>query len=162
MNLRDGTFHFSLGQGNIFLVEVHSESLVPIVLAFPAPVEAYRDIVPLALPVVMVPKVGRGTCPSTPVVPPLQTREQRMREIIQLLTRMVSVYERQLESRADDKRGWTESSKVWECLHLAPQIFIRSSSTEDPQEFIDHVYRLLRMMHASITKTVELASFLTT
>ncbi|XP_075087692.1 uncharacterized protein LOC142169690 [Nicotiana tabacum] len=48
---------------------------------------------------------------------------------------------------------------VREFLHLAPPLFTGSSSTEDPQDFIDHMYRVLRVMHDSVTKAVELASF---
>ncbi|XP_075077297.1 uncharacterized protein LOC107789900 [Nicotiana tabacum] len=72
---------------------------------------------------------------------------------------MVSIHERQLESGADARRDRIGSSTVREFLHLAPPLFTGSSSTEDPQDFIDHMYRILRVMHASVTEAVELASF---
>ncbi|XP_070018277.1 uncharacterized protein [Nicotiana sylvestris] len=72
---------------------------------------------------------------------------------------MVSIHERQLESGADSRRDRTGSSTVREFLHLSPPLFTRSSSTEDPQDFIDQMYRVLRVMHASVTEAMELASF---
>ncbi|XP_070002973.1 uncharacterized protein [Nicotiana sylvestris] len=71
----------------------------------------------------------------------------------------VAILDRQLESEAGARRDWTGSSTVREFLHLAPPVFTRSSSTEDPQDFIDQMYRVLRVMHASVTEDVELASF---
>ncbi|XP_070032785.1 uncharacterized protein [Nicotiana tomentosiformis] len=82
-----------------------------------------------------------------------------MREAVQLLTRMVSIHERQLQSGADARRDRIGSSTVREFLYLAPPLFTGSNSTEDPQDFIDHMYRVLGVMHASVTEDVELASF---
>ncbi|XP_015168940.1 uncharacterized protein [Solanum tuberosum] len=82
-----------------------------------------------------------------------------MREAVQLLTRMVSIHERQLESGVDIQRDRSECLKVREFLHLAPPLFTGSSLTKDPQDFIDHIYRVLRVMHASVTEAMELASF---
>ncbi|KAH0746295.1 hypothetical protein KY285_007952 [Solanum tuberosum] len=82
-----------------------------------------------------------------------------MREAVQLLTRVVSIHERQLESRLDIQRDRSESLKVREFLHFSPPLFTGSSHTEDPQDYIEHIYRVLRVMHASVTEAVELASF---
>ncbi|XP_070029054.1 uncharacterized protein [Nicotiana sylvestris] len=82
-----------------------------------------------------------------------------MREAVRLLTRMVSIHERQLESEVGARRDRTGSLTVREFLYLAPLIFTRSCSTEDPQDFIDQMYRVLRVMHASVVEAVELASF---
>ncbi|KAH0781537.1 hypothetical protein KY290_001135 [Solanum tuberosum] len=82
-----------------------------------------------------------------------------MTEVVQLLTRMVSIHKQQLESGVDIQRDRSESSKVREFLHLAPPLFTGSSLSEDPQDFIDHRYRVLRVMHASATEAVEFASF---
>ncbi|XP_070049519.1 uncharacterized protein [Nicotiana tomentosiformis] len=114
---------------------------------------------PPASPVPLVPEAARDTGPPAPIVPPSETGEQGMREAVQLLTRMVSIHERQLESGADARRDRIGSLTVREFLHLAPPLFIGSSSTEDPRDFIDHMYRVLRVMHASVTEAVELASF---
>ncbi|XP_019253902.1 PREDICTED: uncharacterized protein LOC109232595 [Nicotiana attenuata] len=68
--------------------------------------------------------------PPAPVVPPSETGEQGMREAVPLLTRMVSIHERQLESGADTRR-----------------------------DRIGSLTRVLRVIHASVTEAVELASF---
>ncbi|WMV36730.1 hypothetical protein MTR67_030115, partial [Solanum verrucosum] len=118
-----------------------------------------REVPPASL-VSLVPKEVTDTGPLVHIVsPPEISGEQGMREAVQLLTRMVSIYERQLESGVDIQRDRLESSKVREFLHLAPPLFTGSSLTDDPQDFIDHIYRVLRVMHASVTEAVDLASF---
>ncbi|XP_049399822.1 uncharacterized protein LOC125863894 [Solanum stenotomum] len=52
-----------------------------------------------ASPVPLVPEKATDTGPPVPIVPPPEiSREQGMREAVQLLTRMVSIHERELES----------------------------------------------------------------
>ncbi|KAH0633816.1 hypothetical protein KY284_036602 [Solanum tuberosum] len=108
--------------------EAQGGSPVPLVPASPAPIEARGDAVPPASPVPLVLEEATDTGPPVPIVsPPEISGEQGMREAVQLLTRMVSIHERQLESGVDIQRDRSESSKV---------------------------------MHASVTEIVELASFL--
>ncbi|KAH0716630.1 hypothetical protein KY285_012661 [Solanum tuberosum] len=114
MDPREGTSRSPPGQRDRFPSEGQGGSPGPLVPASPAPIEARGDVVP----------------PASPV--PLG-----MREVVQLLTRMVSIHERQLKSGVDIQRDRSESLK----------------------DFIDHLYRVLRVMHASVTKAVELASF---
>ncbi|KAK4718174.1 hypothetical protein R3W88_016512 [Solanum pinnatisectum] len=90
MDPRESTSHSPLGQMDRFRSEVQSESLVPLVPASPAPIEAQIDAVPPALPVPLVPEVARDTTPLVPIVPPPETMEQGMREAVQLLTRMTT------------------------------------------------------------------------
>ncbi|XP_070049534.1 uncharacterized protein [Nicotiana tomentosiformis] len=159
MDPGEGTSRSPPGQRDRFPLEAHSESPVPLVSASPALVGAQGDAVPPASLVPLVPEAARDAGPPAPIVPPSETGEQGMREAIQLLTRMVSIHERQLESGADARRDRIGSSTVREFLHLAPPLFTGSSSTEDPQDFIDHMYRVLRVTHASVIEAVELASF---
>ncbi|XP_070049959.1 uncharacterized protein [Nicotiana tomentosiformis] len=159
MDPGEGTSRSPPGQRDRFPLEAHSESPVPLVSVSPALVGAQGDAVPPASPVPLVPEAARDTGPPTPIVPLSETGEQGMREVVQLLTRMVSIHERQLESGADARRDRIGSSTVREFLHLAPPLFTGSSSTEDPQDFIDHMYRVLMVMHASVTEAVELVSF---
>jgi len=160
MDPREGTSRSPLGQRDRFPSEGQGGSPVPLVPASPAPIEARGDAVPPASPVPLVPEEATDTGPPVPIVSPAEiSGEQGMREAVQLLTRMVSIHERQLESGVDIQRDRSESSKVREFLHLAPSLFTGSSLTEDPQDFIDHIYRVLRVMHASVTEAVELASF---
>ncbi|WMV32717.1 hypothetical protein MTR67_026102 [Solanum verrucosum] len=140
MDLREGTSRSLPGQRNRFLSEAQGGSPVPIVPASPVPIEARGDAVLPASPVPLVPEEATDTGPPVPIVsPPEISGEQGMREAVQLLTRMVSIHERQLESGVDIQRDRSESLKVREFLHLAPPLFIVSSLTEDPQDFIDHI-----------------------
>uniref|UniRef100_A0A1U7W8U7 RNA-directed DNA polymerase n=1 Tax=Nicotiana sylvestris TaxID=4096 RepID=A0A1U7W8U7_NICSY len=127
MNPREGTSRSPPGQRDRFPLEAHNES----------PGDA---VAPASL-VILVPEAARDTGPLAPVVPPSETGEQGMREAVQLLTRIVSIHERQLESGADARRDRTGSSTVREFVHLSPPLFTGSSSTEDPQDFIDQMYR---------------------
>jgi len=160
MDPREGPSRSPPGQRDRFPSEAQGGSPVPLVPASPAPIEARGDAVPPVSPVPLVPEEATDTGPPVPIVsPPEISGEQGMREAVQLLTRMVSIHERQLESGVDIQRDRSESSKVREFLHLAPPLFTGSSLTKDPQDFIDHIYRVLRVMHASVTEAVELASF---
>nr|XP_009803823.1 PREDICTED: uncharacterized protein LOC104249145 [Nicotiana sylvestris] len=145
MDSGEGTSHSPPGQRDRFPLEAHSESP--------------GDAVLPTSPVPLVPEAARDIGPPAPVVPPSETGEQRMREAVPLLTRMVSIHERQLESGADSRRDRTRSSTVREFLHLASPLFTGSSSTENPQDFIDEMYRVLRVIHAFVTEAVELAYF---
>ncbi|WMV19146.1 hypothetical protein MTR67_012531 [Solanum verrucosum] len=160
MDPREGTSHSPLGQRYRFPLEAQGGSPITLVPASPARIEARRDAVPSTSPVPLVHEEAIDTGPPVPVVSPLEiSGEQGMREAVQLLTRMVSIHERQLESEVDIQRDRLESSKVQEFLHLAPPLFTGSSLIEDPQDFIDHIYRVLRVMHASVTKVVKLDYF---
>ncbi|WMV09143.1 hypothetical protein MTR67_002528 [Solanum verrucosum] len=160
MDSRDGTNRSPPGQIDRFPSKAHGGSPVPLVPASPTPIEARVDAVPPASRVPLVPEKATDTGPSIPIVSPAEiSGEQGMREAVQLLTRIITIHEQQLESGVDIQRDRLESSKVREFLHLAPPLFIRSSLTEDPLDFIDHIYRVLRVMHASVTEAMEFASF---
>ncbi|WMV54677.1 hypothetical protein MTR67_048062, partial [Solanum verrucosum] len=63
----------------------------------------------------LVPEEAIGTGPAVPIVSPLEiSGGQGMREAVQLLTRMVSIHEQQLESGVDIQTDRTESSKALE------------------------------------------------
>nr|XP_009792105.1 PREDICTED: uncharacterized protein LOC104239226 [Nicotiana sylvestris] len=143
MNPGEGTSRSPPGQRDRFPLEAHSESLVPLVSAFPALVGAQGKVVASASPVILVPEAARDTGPLAPVVPPSEIGEQGMREVVQLLTRMVSIHERQLDREQMPEEIGQEARR----------------STKDPQDFVDQMYRVLRVMHASVTEAVELASF---
>ncbi|WMV08302.1 hypothetical protein MTR67_001687 [Solanum verrucosum] len=160
MDPREGTSHSPPGQRDIFASETHGGSPIALVLTSPTPVEARGYAVPLASAIPLVPEEAMDIGPPVPIVPsPEISGEQGMREALQLLTRMVSIHERELESGVDIQRDRSESLKVREFLHLAHLLFTGSSLNEDPQDFIGHIYRVLRVMHASIKEAVELASF---
>ncbi|XP_070039485.1 uncharacterized protein [Nicotiana tomentosiformis] len=91
-----------------------------------------------------------------PPVPPSGNTVQDMCSVLQLLTRLVADQAQRENISATDR---SVSVRVHDFINLDPPLFIRSDPKEDPQTFIDQVHRTLRVMHASDTEVVELASY---
>ncbi|XP_070040219.1 uncharacterized protein [Nicotiana tomentosiformis] len=92
----------------------------------------------------------------TPPVPSSGTTDQDMRSEVKLLTRLVAA---QAKMRNTSIANRPVSARVRDFINLDPPLFTGSDPKEDPQTFIDQVYRTLRVMHASDTEVVELASY---
>ncbi|XP_075099152.1 uncharacterized protein LOC142176017 [Nicotiana tabacum] len=91
-----------------------------------------------------------------PPVPPSGTPDQDMRSALQLLTSLVAAQAQRQNTGAAEK---PVSTRVRDFINLDPPVFTGSDPKEDPQTFIDQVYRTLRVMHVSDTEAVELASY---
>ncbi|XP_070036859.1 uncharacterized protein [Nicotiana tomentosiformis] len=81
-----------------------------------------------------------------------------MRDAIQLLTRLVAAQTRRQEvgiGHADR----SVSARVCGFINLDPLVFTGADPNEDPQVFIDRMQRMLRVMKATVTESVELASY---
>ncbi|XP_070032401.1 uncharacterized protein [Nicotiana tomentosiformis] len=81
-----------------------------------------------------------------------------MRDFIQLLTRLVAAQARRQEvgiGHADR----SVSARVRDFINLDPPVFTGADPSEDPQVFIDRMQRTLRVMKATATDSVELASY---
>ncbi|XP_070057547.1 uncharacterized protein [Nicotiana tomentosiformis] len=81
-----------------------------------------------------------------------------MRDVIQLLTRLVTVQARRQEvgiGHADRAIG----ARVHDFINLDPPVFTGADPNEDPQVFIDRMQRTLRVMKATATESVKLASY---
>ncbi|XP_070056500.1 uncharacterized protein [Nicotiana tomentosiformis] len=81
-----------------------------------------------------------------------------MRDVIQLLTRLVAVQARRQEvgiGHADR----SVSAEVHGFINLDPPVFTGAYPNKDPQVFIDRMQRTLRVMKATAAETVELASY---
>ncbi|XP_070010047.1 uncharacterized protein [Nicotiana sylvestris] len=81
-----------------------------------------------------------------------------MRGAIQLLTRLVATQARRQEvgiGHADK----SVSARVLDFINLDPLVFAGADPNEDPQVFIDRIQRTLRVMKATVTESVELASY---
>ena len=48
---------------------------------------------------------------------------------------------------------------IWDLTRMNPLIFTRSKNSEDPQEFVDEVHKILVAMGATDAEKVELASY---
>ncbi|XP_070019825.1 uncharacterized protein [Nicotiana sylvestris] len=92
----------------------------------------------------------------TPPVPPSSTTDQDMQSVVQLLTSLVVVQAQRQNTGAVDK---PISTRVCDFINLDPPLFTGSDPKEDPLTFIDQVHRTLRVVHASNTEAVELASY---
>ncbi|XP_009762244.2 uncharacterized protein [Nicotiana sylvestris] len=76
--------------------------------------------------------------------------------VIQLLTQIVA-NQSQRQGTSDVRE--TGSSRSREFLNMKPPIFIGSKKDEDPQNFIDEVQKIFRVMHATDTEAAELAAY---
>ncbi|XP_070045398.1 uncharacterized protein [Nicotiana tomentosiformis] len=79
-----------------------------------------------------------------------------MHSAVQLLTRLATAQAQRQNIGAADK---SISARVHDFINLDSPVFTGSDPKEDPQTFIDQVHRTLRVMHASDTEAVELASY---
>ncbi|XP_070034622.1 uncharacterized protein [Nicotiana tomentosiformis] len=55
--------------------------------------------------------------------------------------------------------GKSASSRVNKFLQLDPPVFMSTNPEEDPQDFIDEMHKTFRVIHATETEGVELASY---
>ncbi|XP_070034603.1 uncharacterized protein [Nicotiana tomentosiformis] len=81
-----------------------------------------------------------------------------MRDVIQLLTRLVSAQARHQEVGIGHEDR-SISSRVHDFINLDPPVFTGVDPNEDHQVFIDRMQRTLRVMKATATGSVKLASY---
>ncbi|XP_049406245.1 uncharacterized protein LOC125869882 [Solanum stenotomum] len=75
---------------------------------------------------------------------------------------LAQLVDAQCQPVAPDVAGPSEglrSSTVREFLALNPPQFTGTDHREDAQHFVDKLHRIFRVMHASVTESVELATF---
>ncbi|XP_070004402.1 uncharacterized protein LOC142163410 [Nicotiana tabacum] len=75
---------------------------------------------------------------------------------IQLLTQIVAT---QAQRQGTSDVHETGSSRSREFLNMKPLVFIGSKKDENPQNFIDEVQKIFRVMHATDTEVSELAVY---
>ncbi|XP_060206257.1 uncharacterized protein LOC132633841 [Lycium barbarum] len=107
-------------------------------------------------------EAGPSAAPATPVpVPPAPqpgADDGTLREAVQLLTQLVAghVYR---QGAGDDRVDRRDSQRARDFLLCRPPEFSGSKLAEDPQEFIRQMQRTQRLISASETESVELASY---
>ncbi|XP_070010562.1 uncharacterized protein [Nicotiana sylvestris] len=79
-----------------------------------------------------------------------------VRGAIQLLTQIVA---NQAQRQGTSDVHKTGSSRSREFLNMKPPIFIGSKKEKDPQNFIDEVQKIFRVMHATDTEAAELVAY---
>ncbi|XP_070046581.1 uncharacterized protein [Nicotiana tomentosiformis] len=90
--------------------------------------------------------------------PQLDAPGQKIRDTIQLLTRLV-VAQAQCHEVGIGHADRSASVRVRDFINLNPQVFTGADPNEDPHVFIDRMQRTLRVMKATTTDSVELASY---
>ncbi|XP_060170070.1 uncharacterized protein LOC132600738 [Lycium barbarum] len=93
--------------------------------------------------------------PVHPVPPPVASGQQ-VTEAIHLLTQLVAAQAQRQNVSSSDQSA---STRARDFITLKPPEFYGSKPEEDPQNFIDEMLRTLRIIHASDTESVELASY---
>ncbi|XP_059292320.1 uncharacterized protein LOC132045752 isoform X2 [Lycium ferocissimum] len=93
--------------------------------------------------------------PVHPVPPPV-TSGQQVTEAIHLLTQLVATQAQRQNVSSSDQSA---STRARDFISLKPPEFFGSKPDEDPQGFIDEMLRTLKIIHASETESVELASY---
>ncbi|XP_070005446.1 uncharacterized protein [Nicotiana sylvestris] len=81
-----------------------------------------------------------------------------MSDAIQLLTQLVATQARHQEVGIDHADR-SVSVRVRDFINLDPPVFTETDPNEDPQVYIDRVQRTLRVMKATATGSVEIASY---
>ncbi|XP_070010284.1 uncharacterized protein [Nicotiana sylvestris] len=81
-----------------------------------------------------------------------------MRDVIQILTRLVAA-QAQHQEVGIVHANRSVSARVRDFINLDPPVFTGANPNEDPKVFIDRVQRTLRVVKATMTKSVELASY---
>ncbi|XP_060172534.1 uncharacterized protein LOC132638573 [Lycium barbarum] len=115
--------------------------------------ESHNAAPPQTAPIPPAPaEQGRAPAP----VPPPAAPGQQMAEAIQLLTQLVAA---QAQRQDVDPGDRAVSARARDFITLRPPEFYGSKPEEDPQNFIDEMLRTLRIIHASDTESVELASY---
>ncbi|XP_070056432.1 uncharacterized protein [Nicotiana tomentosiformis] len=93
------------------------------------------------------------------LVPHPLPSDEDLRNAVHLLTQLVAT---QQQARALANVGSSEgfgSSRVQEFIALSPPEFKGTDQREDPQDFIDQLHRIFRVVHAIEKEALELAAF---
>ncbi|XP_070021847.1 uncharacterized protein [Nicotiana sylvestris] len=79
-----------------------------------------------------------------------------VRGAIQLLTQIVAT---QAQRQGTSDVHGTGSSRSSEFLNMKPPVFTGSKKDEDPQNFIDEVQKIFRVINATDTEAAELVAY---
>ncbi|XP_070045290.1 uncharacterized protein [Nicotiana tomentosiformis] len=109
-----------------------------------------------------------ATVPPTdiPVPPPVPASDfgvsdVDLRRAIQMLAQIVAsqIQRSNVGPTFFSQPGDSTGSRVNKFLQLDPLVFTSTNLEEDPQDFIDEMHKTLRVMRATETEAVELASY---
>ncbi|XP_060211387.1 uncharacterized protein LOC132638567 [Lycium barbarum] len=104
------------------------------------------------------PPPAPGVPVPEPPAPQPGAEDRAMRDAVQLLTRLVAGQVHR-HGFGGDRADRHDSSRAREFLTCNPPEFSGTKPEEDPQEFVRKMQRTLRLIKASATESVELASY---
>ena len=91
---------------------------------------------------------------------PPNTSDADVRGAIQLLTQILANQaQRQETTPSSSASSGSNSSRTQEFMRMKPPAFTGSKKEEDPQNFIDGLQKIFRVMHATDTEAAELGAF---
>ena len=98
---------------------------------------------------------------AAPQEPTINATEQNLRNMVQLLTRIVAGQGQRQEGLVAGIGGADRaaSTRIRDFLNLDPPSFTGSDPNEDPQDFIDQIQRTFDVMHVSSKEALELAAY---
>ncbi|XP_070045163.1 uncharacterized protein [Nicotiana tomentosiformis] len=104
--------------------------------------------------------------PNIPIPPPAPASssgisDRDLKGAIQMLTQIVAsqAQSTNIAPTSSSPQGDSTSSRVNRFLRLDPPVFTGANPEEDPYDFIDEMYKTLRVMRATEMEGVELAAY---
>ncbi|KAH0650238.1 hypothetical protein KY284_030150 [Solanum tuberosum] len=112
-------------------------------------------------------RVGRGRLPrryvdeqELPYAPGVQDQGEvsnaEFREAIRMLSQAVA---NQIGQQRGARQEGANTSRICEFFEMNPSSFMGSSTTEDPEDFIEELKKIFDVMHVADTERVELAAY---
>ncbi|WMV33146.1 hypothetical protein MTR67_026531 [Solanum verrucosum] len=101
--------------------------------------------------------VEKQELPNSPEVQPQgEVTNAEFREAIKMLSQVVT---NQVGQKRGAQQGEADTSRIHEFLRMNPPSFTGSSTTEDPENFIEELKSVFEVMHVVDTERVELATY---
>ncbi|XP_060182878.1 uncharacterized protein LOC132612808 [Lycium barbarum] len=103
---------------------------------------------------------AQATATANAAATPPNTSDADVRGAIQLLTQILANQtQRQETAPSSGASSGSNSSRTQEFMRMKPPVSTRSKKEEDPQNFIDGLQKIFRVMHATDTEAAELGAF---
>lgn len=80
-------------------------------------------------------------------------------ELLDALTILAQVVANQANQGAQAAHATTPGAKVRDFIRMNPPIFYRSKVDEDPQEFVDEIYKILNIIGVEPNEKPELTTY---
>ncbi|XP_055818591.1 uncharacterized protein LOC129887498 [Solanum dulcamara] len=99
--------------------------------------------------------------PKVPSTPPAPTSEAKFRGAIAMLTQLMAARSGNQSSPtlSSSSQEPSAATRIRDFLRMNPPTFTGSKVDEDPQNFIDEMWKILKAMHATEIEGVELVSY---